>query len=176
LVDHFQTLGVAPTFRLDEAALEARYRELSRLLHPDRHAAGGATARRVALEKSIALNDAWRVLRDPARRAAHLLALRGIDVGEGSGGRWLPPGFLLEVMEIREAFDEARAARREEEVRRLAERARRERAAALEAIGEAFDRNDDEEAARRLSVLRYWDRFLAEVRAWEDEAFEESHG
>ncbi len=179
VADHFETLGLAPGFRIDEKALEERFRELSRLLHPDRHAAGGPTARRLALEKTIALNDAWRVLKDPSRRATYLLQLRGIDLGEGGAqgaGKYLPPGFLLEVMEQREAFDEARAAKKIAEVEALAAKVRRDRAAALEALGNAFDRNDDEEAARQLSVLRYYDRFLGEVRAWEDEAFEENHG
>jgi molecular chaperone HscB len=84
--------------------------------------------------------------------------------------------FLMEVMELREAFDEARAAKQTAEVEKLAARVRKERGAALATLGEAFDRNDDEEAARQVSVLRYYDRFLGEVRAWEDEAFEENHG
>lgn len=179
MANHFETFGVQPSFRVDEKALEERYRELSRLLHPDRHAAGGAAQRRLALEKTIALNDAWRVLKDPSRRAAWLLKERGIDLGEtGAQGasRYLPPMFLMEVMELREAFDEARAAKQTAEVEKLAARVRKERGAALATLGEAFDRNDDEEAARQVSVLRYYDRFLGEVRAWEDEAFEENHG
>jgi molecular chaperone HscB len=179
VADHFETLGVARTFRLDETALETRYRELSRLLHPDRHAAGGPTARRLALEKTIAVNDAYRALKDPARRAGYLLQLHGIDLGEGGAhgaGKYLPPGFLMEVMELREAFDEARSGKRTADVEKLAANARGDRQRALDAMGAAFDRNDHEEAARQLAVLRYYDRFLGEVRAWEDEAFEENHG
>lgn len=179
MANYFEIFGIEPGFRIDERALEERYRELTRLLHPDRHAAGGATARRMALEKTIALNDAWRVLKDPARRAAWLLKQRGIDLGEtGSegAGRWLPPTFLMDVMELREAFGEARAKKDFEAGQRLAAQVRAARAAALEALGNAFDRNDDEEAARQLAMLRYHDRFLGEVRAWEDEAFEEEHG
>ena len=179
MADHFEILGVEPGFRIDEKALEERYRELTRLLHPDRHAAGGASARRMALEKTIAVNDAWRVLKDPARRAAWLLKQRGIDLGEtGSqgAGRWLPPDFLMDVMELREYFDGARAAKDFDAGQKLAAQVRRARAEALEAMGAAFDRNDDEEAARQLAKLRYHDRFLGEVRAWEDEAFEENHG
>lgn len=177
--DHFETLGVAPVFAVDEKALEERYRELTRLLHPDRHAAAGASARRLALEKTIAVNDAYRVLRDPARRAAYLLSRHGIDLGEtgaGGAGKYLPPGFLFEVMEIRESFDEARAKKDFSTVEKLASMARSEKQAALEAIASAFEANDFEEAARRLSVLRYYDRLLGEVRAFEDEAFEENHG
>jgi molecular chaperone HscB len=179
VANHFETLGLSPAYRVAEAALEQRYRELTRRLHPLRHAAGGAASRRLALEKTIAVNDAWRVLRDPGRRAAYLLGLRGIDLGESgakNAGKYLPPGFLFEVMEQREAFDDARSRKDADAVQKMAERARRARQETLGSLGEAFDRNDDEEAARQLSVLRYYDRFLGEVRAYEDEAFEERHG
>ncbi|AKU91900.1 Fe-S protein assembly co-chaperone HscB [Vulgatibacter incomptus] len=179
MADHFEILGIPRGFRVDEKRLEERHRELTRLLHPDRHAAAGATARRIALEKTIQVNDAWRVIKDPARRAAWLLREQGIDLGEtGSSGasKYLPPGFLLEVMEERERFDDARAAKDVAAVERLAFAVREARAETLEGLGAAFDRDDYEEAARRLSMLRYQDRFLGEVRAWEDAIFEETHG
>lgn len=47
-----------------DAELKAAYRERARKLHPD--AAGNRTGGEMA-----ALNEAWRVLRDPARRAEH---------------------------------------------------------------------------------------------------------
>lgn len=176
MADHFEILGIPRGFRVDERELENRYRELSRLLHPDRHAARSATERRLALEKMIEVNDAYRTLREPVRRTAYLLSLRGLEVGETDGSNFLPPGFLMEVMERREAFDEARARGDRERVSNLAEAARRERAEALDALGEAFDRDDDREAATQVSILRYLDRFLSDVRAWEDQVFEEENG
>lgn len=176
MADHFEILGIPRGFRQDETALEERYRELSRLLHPDRHAARSATERRLVLEKMIEVNDAYRALRDPVRRAAYLLSLRGLDLGESSGSSYLPPDFLMEVMETREAFDEARARKDRDRVAKLVETARRERESALDALGAAFDRDDDREAAAQVSIIRYLDRFLSDVRAWEDQLFEEEHG
>lgn len=177
--DIFEILGIPRDFRVDARLLEERHRELTRLLHPDRHAAGGAAARRLALEKTIEVNDAWRILKDPSRRAAWMLRQRGIDLGEtGSrdSSRYLPPGFLLEVMEQREAFDEARAAKDVEKADALGRQMRADREATLERLAEAFERDEFEEAAGQLAVLRYQDRFLGEVRAFEDAMFEETHG
>lgn len=176
MADYFEILGIPRGFRLDETALEARYRELSRLLHPDRHAARSATERRLALEKMIEVNDAYRALRDPLRRAAYLLSLRGYDLGESNGSKYLPPDFLMEVMETREAFDEARAAKDTERVSRLKAQTREERAEALAALEAAFDDQNDSEAAAQVSIMRYLDRFLSDIRVWEDELFEEEHG
>jgi molecular chaperone HscB len=175
--DHFEVLGLPRSFRLDGKALEERHLELTRLLHPDRHAAGGAGARRLALEKSIAVNDAYRTLKDPVRRAVYLLQGRGVDLSEtGAHRQTVPQEVLLEVMELREELAEARAAKDGARIAALAKRVRADREAALEDLGRAFDRDDVEEATRQVSKIRYTDRFLDEVAAYEDELFEERNG
>ena len=37
---------------------------------------------RASLERSVQLNEAWRALRDPVKRAEYLLSLHGIEVAE----------------------------------------------------------------------------------------------
>lgn len=178
-MDHFDILGVPRAFRLDEKVLEEKHRELTRLLHPDRHAARGRAARRMSLERMIQVNDAFRVLKDPVRRAAYLLQLQGIDLSETGAegaGKHLPQDFLLEVMELRETFDTARQSRDAGLVQKLKASIQAERGRQLEAVGEAFDRGDLAAAAAAVARIRYHDRFLGEVRAYEDELFEEQHG
>lgn len=179
MADHFAVLGIPRGFRIDERELEERFRELSRLLHPDRHASGSATERRLALEKMVQVNDAWRTLRDPVRRAVYLLSLEGIDLSEGStsgAGKDLPPDFLMEVMERSEALADARAAKDEAAVQSMAQTLRSERDEALADLARCFDESRWEDAARQVGVIRTYDRFLAEIRAWEDQLFEETHG
>jgi molecular chaperone HscB len=175
--DLFEVLGLPRSYRVDVQALEERHRELTRLLHPDRHAAAGAGARRLALEKTIAVNDAYRTLKDPLRRAVYLLEGHGVDLSESGAHRQaLPPAVLAEVLELREELEEARAARDAARIAALAARVRRDRAAALEELGRAFDAGDVAAATRQVSRIRYTDRFLDEVGAYEDADFEERHG
>lgn len=175
--DLFEVLGLPRSFHVDGAALEERHRELTRLLHPDRHAAGGAGARRIALEKTIAVNDAYRTLKDPVRRAVYLLEGRGVDLSEsGSHRQALPESVLLEVMELREELAEARAAKDAARIAALAARVRGERGSALAELERAFAADDVELATRQVARIRYTDRFLDEVSAYEDEVFEERHG
>src|SRR3954452_24253892 len=117
-MDPFATLGAARRFDLDLAALEKTHRELSRALHPDRFAQTGASERRAALEKAANVNEAWRMLRDPIRRAEALFRLAGVAVGETNEPK-ASPAFLMEVMEDREALAEARAARDLTKVKKL---------------------------------------------------------
>lgn len=175
--DHFEVLGLPRTFRVDGRALEERHRELTRLLHPDRHAAGGAGARRLALEKTIAVNDAYRTLKDPVRRAVYLLQDRGVDLSESGAHRQaLPEDVLLEVLELREELAEARAAKDAGRIAALAARVRTDRESALAELHRAFDADDVAAATAQVSRIRYTDRFLDEVSAYEDQVFEERHG
>ena len=89
-MDPFATLGIARTYTVDMAALEKTHRELSRALHPDRYVDAGASARRAALTKAVEVNEAWRIVRDPIRRAEALLELAGVAVGEEAAARPSP--------------------------------------------------------------------------------------
>src|SRR6188768_4067233 len=117
-MDPFETLGVEPVFGLDLTILEQRHRDLSRALHPDRHAASGAAERRMALGRAIEVNEAYRVLKDPVRRAEALLSLRGVATGEGKEPP-ASPALLMAVMERREALAEARQTKNEAALTRL---------------------------------------------------------
>lgn len=59
---YYDRLGVAPT--ATAADIRSAYRDLARALHPDR--ANGSPSPRMA-----AVNEAWSVLGDPARRAEY---------------------------------------------------------------------------------------------------------
>ena len=54
-------------------------------------------------------NEAYRTLRDPVDRARYLLQLKGFDTGEETNTS-MPPDFLMQQMEWREAVADARIA------------------------------------------------------------------
>jgi molecular chaperone HscB len=178
---HFQVLGVPQAFDVDLAALERRYKELTRQLHPDKFARADARARRASLQRTVQLNQAWKTLRDPGRRAEYLLSLAGIDVGteEGTQRRTadgskqklpVPHELLMDVMELREGLMEARMAEDEARVAELAAEVRARKQAAMQAVGAALRSQpaDVDAAARELVAVRYFDRFLNEVDVHDD--------
>ena len=106
--DAFSRLGLPRRFQLDAADLERRYLTQSRAVHPDYHASGTAADLAASLDLSAAVNAAYSVLRDPFTRAEHLLGLEG---GPTAGEhKQTPPGFLAEMLDLREQVEEARTA------------------------------------------------------------------
>jgi molecular chaperone HscB len=169
--DPFDTLGLAPRFGLDLAALELRHRELSRALHPDRFVGATAAERRISLGRAIDVNESFRALKDPVRRAEALLRRAGAAVGETSEPK-PPPALLMEMMEVREELADARRARDLDAVLRLATSMRAREEGTLARLARAFDGDPParpDEILPLLGELRYIRRFLEEVSAIEEE-------
>ncbi|MBI3073119.1 MAG: Fe-S protein assembly co-chaperone HscB [Deltaproteobacteria bacterium] len=145
--DHFTVMGFSRRYAVLRDEVDTRFRELSRRFHPDRLARESAEERRIALQRTVALNDAYRVLRDDVKRGEYLLKLWGIDVGAEKSGQasaiGLGGGFLMEMLERREALLEARAAGDRGTEERLFAEAREARAAALERAAAGLDEEEE---------------------------------
>ena len=107
--DYFTLFDLPVSFRLDELALEQRYRDLQGQVHPDRFAHLPESERRLAMQWSTQVNEAWQTLRNPLRRVRYLLSLQGVDTQEETNTA-MPMDFLMQQMEWREAIAEARQA------------------------------------------------------------------
>jgi molecular chaperone HscB len=158
----FILFGVPERFAQDRAQLETRWKELQREAHPDRFAAQGASAQRVAMQWSVRINEAWQRLKDPMRRAAYLCELRGAPIGAETNTA-MPPEFLMHQMEWREALDEARG---EADLLDLSAQVARQRRELLQQCEDALDRQGDAPAAaRHVRALMFVERFAGEVDA-----------
>jgi len=105
--DYYRFFGLERRLSLDAAALQKRFYELSRLLHPDRYSRRSANEQRYSLEATAILNDAYRVLRDPVARAEYVLKEEGFDIGE-QRSKNVPSDLLEEVFELNMALEELR--------------------------------------------------------------------
>ncbi|HEX6274829.1 MAG TPA: Fe-S protein assembly co-chaperone HscB [Polyangiaceae bacterium] len=164
--DPFTLLELEPRFDLDMTLLEKRHRELSRVLHPDRYTGRPSGERQQALGRAIEVNEAFRALRDPVRRASVLLARHGRETGESDMPR-AEPALLMEVMERREELSEARRSGNRDAVQRLTEAVGERERTTLEAIAAAFAEREPDLARVEALVgeLRYHRRFLDEAGA-----------
>ncbi len=178
MADPFDTLGIEPAFVLDLPAVERRFRDLSRVVHPDRFSGSGATERRRALGKAVDASEAWRAVRDPIRRAEALLRRAGVESDERRQPR-ASQALLMEFMELREELSEAKAAGDARQIEALLGRVKLREAAVLGALGEGFPgllaAAPGPEAAARgeallalLGELRYVRRFVDEAAPSDD--------
>jgi molecular chaperone HscB len=174
---HFETLGVPRRYHLAPDLLERQFHDLNRVHHPDRHAKADAATRTKNALATSQLNEAYRALKDPLKRAEYLLKVEGIEISDERSGHKVSPAFLAEIMELREQLMDARLEGDVEKVRVLADqvgdRKRSEMALIDSAFGRFEERGDREalkEVADHLIAERYFRRFLEEA-----EGFIEDH-
>ncbi len=103
----FVLFDLPEQFAQDRADLDVRWRKLQASAHPDKFAADGAAAQRVAMQWSVRINEAYRRLREPLSRAHYLCELRGAPI-DAERNTAMPAAFLMQQMGWREALDEAR--------------------------------------------------------------------
>jgi molecular chaperone HscB len=107
VTDYYQLFGIPRSLHLSLDELQKRFYELSRQLHPDRFMQRPEAERQQALDQSSELNDAYRTLKDPIKRAQYLLSQEGFDIGE-QRSKDVPPELLEEVFELNMALEEMR--------------------------------------------------------------------
>jgi len=164
-VDHFETFGLPRSWDLDKSDLERRYLELSRAVHPDRFIEAAGAEKRMAMERAADVNEGYRTLRDPVRRAEYLVLLGGIDLDSSEPDRGAPKmdsTFLADMIERREELVEQRALGAAA-LERMREGVEVAVADELKHGVELLRSSDVQGAARRLVARRYLQRLLDEI-------------
>ena len=156
----FELFGLAPQFKQDRAAIDARWKELQREVHPDKFAAQGAAAQRLSMQWSVRINEAYQRLKDPLKRAAYLCEFNSAPVN-AENNTAMPTEFLMQQMMWREALDEARSVT---ELEQLGAQVMSVRQTTLQLCEQLLDvKHDFIQAVQQVRALMFIERFASDV-------------
>lgn len=168
--NHFDLFGLPVSFQIDTAQLSERYRELQKIVHPDRYASADAQSQRLSLQHATRVNEAFETLKDPLRRAEYLLALRGMAPADGVGSLD-DPEFLMQQMALRETLAEVREADqpcdRLDELLAEIDALLRNQVAELAVLLEERSTDKLEEAARAVQKMQFLNKLHREAEVLE---------
>ncbi len=159
--DDFKLFGLPQRQAQQRAEIEVRWKDLQAQVHPDKFAADGPAAQRLAMQWAMRVNEAHQRLRDPLKRAAYLCELRGVPLQANENTR-MPVAFLMEQMAWREALDEAQQL---EAVEALDAEVDLRQAALLNEVQCLLDeRLDTQAAAEQVRALMFVARFRSDIQ------------
>lgn len=163
MTDHFERLALPRRFSVDPGALESAYLERSRAVHPDFFQSCTAGEQAASEDLSAGVNEAYLTLKDPFRRAEHLLALLGGP--SAAEVKEIPPAFLMEMMELREAVESATPDQRRTHEVDAKQRLRQ----VFEGLGRLFDQAEVNPGVRQairkeLNAAKYLKGLLRDLR------------
>lgn len=162
ITNHFELFGLAPRFKIDLGSLEQSYRRLQVELHPDRHASENESERRLSLQLSTKINDAYRALLNPASRAQCLIELAGKSETELAAA--VSPAFLMAQMEWRETIEQACNEHHVSALEALSQRLCHKVSSHETELAIALDDQGDlEKAAQRVNELRFYEKLRARI-------------
>ena len=161
--NHFALFGLEPRFALDFEALDAAYKRVQAQVHPDRFASSTAAEKRIAMQWAVRANEALQTLRSPARRAAYLCQLNGVAL-QAESNTAMPPAFLMQQLEWREALGEAVNGNQAARLDALAREADAAHATLLDQISHKLDdMHDFPGAAALVRQLMFIDKLREEI-------------
>jgi molecular chaperone HscB len=156
----FELFGLEQRFAQNRSQLDARWKDLQREAHPDKFAAQGAAAQRIAMQWSVRINEAYQRLKDPLKRAAYLCEINGSPVN-AENNTAMPAAFLMQQMQWREDLDEAHGADDLDKIRLQVQQAGRDVLQNLERlidIQKAFA-----DAVGQVRAMMFIERFSQDV-------------
>ncbi len=156
----FELFAVSAQFVQDRAQLDARWKELQREAHPDKFAAQGAAAQRIAMQWSVRINEAYQRLKEPIQRAAYICELNGAPIN-AENNTAMPAEFLMQQMELREALDDASS---EENLDQIGQQAAQILLEKLSKAERLIDQKHNYiEAAQTVRALMFIEKFQRDI-------------
>ena len=144
----FDTFNLPVLFNIDIDMLNHQYRTLQKTIHPDRFVNATDAEKKQSLQKSTQINDAYQVLKDPIKRASHIISLHQV-LKENT----LPPDFLMQQMEWEEEFETINDL---EQIQLFSDKIEKEKKILMELLAMNLDEQKDWESATNIiSKLKF---------------------
>jgi len=144
----FETFNLPILFNIDIDMLNHQYRTLQKTIHPDRFVNATDAEKKQSLQKSTQINDAYQVLKDPIKRASHIISLHQV-LKENT----LPPDFLMQQMEWEEEFETINDL---EQIQLFSDKIEEEKKILMELLAKNLDEQKDWESATNIiSKLKF---------------------
>jgi molecular chaperone HscB len=103
----YEIFSLPAGWQIDPSTLDSRYRQLQREFHPDRFAAKGDVEKRLAVQTTSLINQAYETLKSPLKRAQYMLELEDIDADQESHIT-SDMSFLMKQIAFRENLEDIR--------------------------------------------------------------------
>ena len=167
-MNYFEVFDLPVSFDIDTDTIAERYRDLQRVVHPDKYVNAPDIERRLAMEKATQVNEAFQTLKNPLSRGLYLLQLQGIETHDNHTA--MDSEFLMQQMEYREELVEIKQLSHPfDALNAFLNRIEREQKQLNDTLSQQFAQNDYQSAHDNLRKCQFLIRLHEEALSLEEE-------
>ncbi|OOF57049.1 Fe-S protein assembly co-chaperone HscB [Rodentibacter genomosp. 2] len=172
MLNPFEIFDLPVDFQLDTQALNSRYLELQKALHPDNFVSASASEQRVAMQKSTEVNDALKTLKDPILRAEAIVAIHLGEQQDIEQKSTQDVAFLMQQLQWREQLENVERQKNEQALDALAAEIRKETQQLLTALSHSIQTQQWTQTTQLCDKLRFTRKLKEEIERVEERFFE----
>ena len=161
--NYFELFDLNICFQLDQALLSSGYQQLQSQYHPDRFIDSNDQVKRVAMQATTFINEAYKTLKDDQSRARYMLELSGVafDIEQDTTKDM---NFLMAQMSLREKIDEVDSQDDPlETLDELSSQARQEKRQLIDAFEKSYAAQDWAQAKETVLKLQFFTRLQQQI-------------
>ncbi len=170
--NYFELFSLNTTFDLDLDDLESRFRKLQKEFHPDRFVSVSEQERRIAMQLTAQINEAYQTLIKPLSRGSYMLKLNDINVNDEKDTK-MDASFLMEQMELREQLDEMKNKNgQQEKIEDLASTIKSGQTKRINELQKCFETGTDESLSHARNLIRemqFFEKMASQLEELDDE-------
>ncbi|KAH0956569.1 hypothetical protein HN011_003821 [Eciton burchellii] len=149
---YFDIIGIKKDYNVTNEEIQKKYKELQKMLHPDKFSNKSEKERQISENLSSLINKAYSTLMHPLKRGLYMLQLEGISIPEGTTN--LNPDFLMEIMERNEEIENAMGDK--DKILKLTKKSKELLDILSKQVAEAFSKEDIKTATMILIKMKYY--------------------
>ena len=162
--NYFELFDLAEKFSIDQEQLAEKYRSFQSELHPDRFANASDQERRISVQTTAFVNEAYTALKSDLKRSHYLLKLSDIefnaDTETSSDGE-----FLMQTMELHEQVEDASGAENPlDALDDLSKQLKQNQQQLVSQFSTQFENNELDAAKETALKLQFYERLTNQVR------------
>jgi len=170
--NYFELFGISESFKVDQSALADKYRNIQAVLHPDRYASASDQERRISVQTTAYVNEAYTTLKSDLKRAHYLLKLKDIEFNADTETS-NDAEFLMQQMELHERVEDVdQASDPLTTLDELAKELKRQQAELISQFSAQYSDDNLSEAKHTALKLQFYERLKNQVRK-KQERYEE---
>jgi molecular chaperone HscB len=161
--NYFELFGFAENFSINQAQLTEKYHTFQSSFHPDRFTSASDQERRVSVQTTAFINEAYATLKSDLKRSHYLLKLKNIEFN-GDTETSSDAAFLMQTMELHEQVESAGATENPlQALDDLSKELKVQQQQLISEFKEQFEKNELDLAKQAALKLQFYERLTNQV-------------